>query len=297
MKILARKDKKYIYPGKKGQFADMWRRLRRNKIAMLGLIIITIIILLAIFADVIADYETQVIGQDPHNRLMPPSGSHPFGTDAFGRDLFSRVLHGARFSLSFGLGCTFLSLVGGCLFGASAAFFGGKVDNIIMRLVDVFISIPSMLLALSMVAALGPGLRNLMIALVISNTPHFVRMIRVIVLTVVRQDYIEAAHASGVKDARIIVSHVLPNAIGPIIINAMMSVSGVIIAASGLSFIGMGIQPPAPEWGAMLNEAITFMRLHPHVVIFPGLAIVITALSINLLGDGLTDALDPRMKD
>ena len=214
-----------------------------------------------------------------------------------GRDLFLRVIYGARYSLTFGIVCTLFSLIFGAVLGASAAFFGGRVDSAITFVLDAVICIPNTLLSLSLVAVLGLGFRNLMIAITVSSIPSFARIIRSIVLSVVGQEYIEAARAIGVSSARTIFVHVLPNAIGLIIVNAAMNVSGLIMSAAGLSFIGMGIQPPAPEWGAMLSDSLKYMRTYPHIVIFPGLAIVLTALSFNLLGDGLSEALDPRMKE
>ena len=276
---------------------DVWYRLRRNKAAMFGLVVICMILLLAIFADVIADYETEVIGTNPDDRLQAPSLQHIFGTDAAGRDLFFRIVHGARYSLTFGLVCTAAAMILGTILGASAAFFGGKVDTIITFIVDAIICIPGMLMSLSLVAVLGAGLSNLMIAVTVTAVPGFTRIIRSIVLGIVRQEYIEAARAIGVSSARTIFVHVLPNAIGLIIVNATMNVASLIISAAGLSFIGMGIQPPAPEWGAMLNGSLTYLRTEPYIVIFPGLAIMLTSLSFNLLGDGLSEALDPRMKD
>ena len=183
------------------------------------------------------------------------------------------------------------------MFGATAAFFGGKVDALITFVADAVICLPSTLLSLCLVSVLGPGLRNLMIAIIISYTPSFVRIVRSIVLGITNQEYIEAAKAIGVPSLRNIFVHVLPNAVGMIIINATMNISSLILSAASLSFIGMGIQPPAPEWGAMLNDSLTYLRSYPHIVLFPGLAILLTSLSFNLLGDGLSEALDPRMKD
>lgn len=276
---------------------DVWRRLRRNKAAMFGLAVIVVIVLVAIFADVIADYDTQVIGTNPDQRLLSPCAEHLFGTDAAGRDILARVAHGARYSLSFGLLCAVLALILGAALGASAAFFGGKVDLVITFIIDAVTCIPAMLLSLSLVAVLGTGFVNLIIAITVTAIPSYARIVRSIVLGIVRQEYIEAARAIGVSSARTIFAHVLPNAIGLIIVNVTMNIAGLIMSAAGLSFIGMGIQPPSPEWGAMLNDAMDYMRSYPHLVIFPGLAIMLTALSFNLLGDGLSEALDPRMKD
>lgn len=276
--------------------ADMWYRLRRNKAAMFGLGMIVLLILAALAGMVLIDEQT-VYATHPDERLLSPSAEHIFGTDDMGRDLFIRVIYGARYSLTFGIVCTLLSLACGAVLGASAAFFGGRVDSVITFVLDAVICIPNTLLSLSLVAVLGLGFRNLIIAITISSIPSFARIIRSIVLGVVGQEYIEAARAIGVSSARTIFVHVLPNAIGLIIVNAAMNVSGLIMSAAGLSFIGMGIQPPDPEWGAMLSDSLKYMRTCPHIVIFPGLAIVLTALSFNLLGDGLSEALDPRMKE
>ena len=289
--------KKYPVIQKSGSpAADIWRRFRKNKPAMVGMMMIVLIVLLALFADILADYDMRAIEQHPEERLQGPSLGHPLGTDAFGRDLFARVLHGARYSLLFGVACTLIALVGGGIIGAASAYLGGMVDNIIMRALDAFMCIPGMLLALSLVAAFGAGLNSIMIAISISSIPGCARIVRSVVLSIVGQEYIEAAKACNLGAFRIIVLHVLPNAMGTIIVNATMNIAGLIMAAAGLSFIGMGIQPPAPEWGAMLSESIKYMRTHPHVVIIPGMAIVITALSFNLVGDGLAEALDPRLK-
>ncbi len=276
--------------------ADMWYRLRRNRAAMFGLGMIVIFILAALAGIVFID-DAAVFETNPDARLQSPSSEHIFGTDDMGRDLFLRVIYGARYSLTFGIVCTLFSLIFGAVLGASAAFFGGRVDSTITFVLDAVICIPNTLLSLSLVAVLGLGFRNLMIAITVSSIPSFARIIRSIVLSVVGQEYIEAARAIGVSSARTIFVHVLPNAIGLIIVNAAMNVSGLIMSAAGLSFIGMGIQPPAPEWGAMLSDSLKYMRTYPHIVIFPGLAIVLTALSFNLLGDGLSEALDPRMKE
>lgn len=274
----------------------IWERFCQNKMSMCALGVLIIIIIIALFADVIADYESRAIAQNVLERMQPPSAEHWFGTDNLGRDLFARVIHGARYSMIFGIGCTALALFGGCVFGATAAYFGGKIDSIICRIMDTFMCIPFMLMALSLVSALGTGLKSMTIAMVVASVPSFTRMIRSIVLTVVRQDYIEAARSCGSNHVSIIFKHVLPNAMGPIIVNATMNIAGLILSAAGLSFIGMGIQPPNPEWGYMLSEAMPYMRRAPHLVIFPGLAIIITALCFNLLGDGLADAFDPKRR-
>jgi len=281
---------------KKNQLVEIWKRLKKSKTAMAGLIIISIFILLAVFADFIASYDL-AITQNPSIRLQGPSIEHLFGTDTYGRDIFARIIHGARYSLMIGFVTTILSVGIGGIFGAIAGYYGGKIDNVIMRVMDTIMAIPPILLALSIVASLGPGLRNLLIAMTVSSVPSFTRVIRAVIMSVVGQEFVEAARACGTTDKRIILRHILPNAMGPIIVQATMSVSSMIISAAALSFLGMGIQPPAPEWGAMLADSREFMRYYPYLVIIPGVAIVLASLSLNILGDGLRDALDPRLKN
>lgn len=282
---------------KQSQWKEVWGRLRRNKSAMAGLAVIILICLMAIFADVLADYETQAITQNIAEKLQTPSAAHWFGTDEFGRDIFARCVHGSRVSLMMGLLSTVLSFSLGLLLGATAGYYGGMVDSVIMRIMDMLMCIPSILLALVIVAALGTSIPNLLLAITIGNAPSFARMIRASIITVANQEYIDAARICGTKNRRIILRHIIPNTMGPIIVQATMSVAGCITATAGLSFIGMGIQAPRPEWGAMLSSGREFMRYYPHIVIIPGLFIVVTALAINLFGDGLRDAMDPRLKD
>ena len=264
---------------------------------MLGLGIFSVMVLLAVFADVICDYDTQVIAQDVANRLKAPSPDHWFGTDAYGRDIFARVVHGARISIIIGLAATVGSVCISGILGSIAGYYGGRIDNAIMRVLDTFLAIPGELLAMAIVASLGPSMTNLLIAVTIARIPPFTRVIRSSILTVIDQDYIESAIASGARDSYIIVKHILPNAMGPIIIQATMGVGRMILTAAGMSFIGMGVQPPLPEWGSMLAEGRDFMRYSPYITLFPGLAIILTSLALNLLGDGLRDALDPKLKN
>ena len=280
---------------KQSQAAEVWRRLTRSKTAMLGLVILSVILLAAVFADVICDYE-QAIAMDA-GKFLPPSAEHWFGTDRYGRDLFARVIHGARVSIAIGLAATVGSVLISGILGSAAGYYGGKIDNLIMRITDMFMAIPGELLALAIVASLGPSMVNLLIAVTIARIPPFTRVIRSSVLTVVDQEYVEAAEAAGASDLTIILRHILPNAMGPIIIQATMGVGRMILTAAGMSFIGMGIAPPAPEWGSMLAESREVMRYSPYVTIFPGAAIILTSLSLNLLGDGLRDALDPKLKN
>ena len=281
---------------KKSQLRDVWNRFKRNKMAMVGLFILIIMIFVAIFADVIADFETQVIRQNIPNRLQTPSAEHWFGTDEFGRDIFARIVHGTRVSLQVGVISVGIALIIGGFFGALAGFYGGIADNVIMRIMDIFLAVPGMLLAIAIVAALGSSMTNLMIAVGISSMPVYARIVRASVLSVKDMEFVEASRAIGAKNMTIIISHIIPNSLAPVIVQSTLGVAGAILATAALSFIGLGIQPPNPEWGAMLSSGRAFMRDHPHVVMFPGLFIMFTILVLNMIGDGLRDALDPRLK-
>jgi peptide/nickel transport system permease protein len=282
---------------KKGRGQEIWRRFKKNRTAMAGMFIFVFIVLVMVFADMIVSYNAAVT-QKISNRFIPPgSAGHPFGTDNFGRDILARIVHGSRNSLLMGIGAVVIGIVIGGLLGSIAGFYGGAIDSFIVRTMDTVMCIPLMLLVLSIVAALGASLVNVLIAMMIANVPHYIRIVRAAVLSVAGQDYIEAARACGTPSFLIILKHVIPNAIGPIIVQATMAVGTMIIHAAGISFLGMGIQPPTPEWGAMLNEAKNYMVDYPYTVIFPGLSIGLTALSLNLMGDGLRDALDPKLRD
>ena len=278
------------------QFAEFWRRYRKNKSAVIGLIILILLVSMALFADFIVPY-AKCVEQVGAERLQLPSMAHFFGTDEYGRDLFARVVHGSRYSLFIGVATSLMALVIGAILGASAGYFGGMVDTVISRIVDVFMCVPPILLSLAVVAALGTNMRNLIIAITISCIPGNVRLIRSVVLTVAEQDYVDVARSYGASNARIIFRYVLPNAMGPIIVNTTMAISDMILSAAGLSFIGMGIQPPSPEWGALLSAAQTYIFTSPYLLFFPGIFIVLSSLSFNLVGDGLTDALDPKLKN
>lgn len=279
---------------KQERFA-LWKRFCENKIALISLIVMIMIILCAVFADQIVSYD-KVIGQSLLERLQPPSAEHPFGTDGYGRDIFARVIHGTRSSLTIAFSTIFFSCMAGLLLGVSCGYFAGKIDNVVMRLVDVIMCLPPILFSLSIVAALGAGMENLILAVSITMTPYFTRVIRATVMSVSSSEYIEAARAAGATHWHIIIRHIIPNCMGPIIVEATINLSYMIMLSSSLSFIGLGVQPPSPEWGAMLSDGREYMRYSPWVVVAPGLAIVITSLAVNLLGDGLRDALDPRMK-
>ena len=285
-----------IKADKESHSKEIWRRLRKNKTAMAGMLILGIFVLVALFADVIAPYETAV-AQDSSMRLQPPSAEHFFGTDRLGRDVFARVVQGARVSLSIGLFTSLGSLIIAVIFGSLAGYYGGKTETLILRIVDVFMCIPSILLSLAVVAALGPNMINLLIAMMISAVPGKIRLIHSVILSVGDQEYVDAARVYGCSDARIIFKYILPNALGVIIVDTTMGIAGTILGAASLSFIGMGIQPPAPEWGSMLSEASEFLRRAPYLLVFPGVSILLSAMSCNLLGDGIRDAFDPKLKD
>lgn len=289
------KEKRNRKSKKTNQMKEIWRRFRKSKTAMLGLCLLIFVLCIAIFADVITPYENAI--SQSADRLDSPSAAHIFGTDELGRDLFARIVHGSRYSLLIGVFTSVLALVIGGLLGAIAAYYGGWVDNIIMRLTDVVMTVPPILLSLAVVAALGGSLRNLLIAITISCVPSMLRLVRSVVLGVVDEDYIEAARSYGASDMRIILKYVIPNALGPIIVTTTMNVANMILSAAGLSFLSLGVQPPAPEWGALLSDAKTYMFTAPHLLYIPGIFIVIAALSFNLAGDGLRDALDPKLKD
>jgi peptide/nickel transport system permease protein len=281
---------------KRSMAVEIWQRLLRNKMAMLGLVILVLLALSAIFADFIADYDSKVIAQNISERLQGPSAAHWFGTDEFGRDIFARIIHGGRVSLVVGLISVSVSLIIGGALGAFAGFYGGNVDNVIMRIMDIFLAIPSTLLAITIVAALGTSLVNVMLAIGISGIPNFARIVRAAVMSVKDQEFVESARAIGASNATIIFREIIPNCMAPIIVQATLSVASAILSTASLSFLGLGVQPPSPEWGAMLSSGRNFLRDAIHITLFPGLAIVITILALNLLGDGLRDALDPRLK-
>ena len=282
---------------KRSQIAMIWRRFVKNRMAMIGLILFAIMLIIAVVSPLFINYETDVIQQTISERFMSPSAEHLFGTDQFGRDIFSRVLWGARISMSVGVAVVIISLIIGSILGAVAGFFGGIADNIIMRFMDILLAIPGTMLAITIVAALGGGIQNLLLALSIEQIPKMTRIVRSSVLTLKTQDYIEAARACGTTNPRIIYRHIIPNAIGPILVQASLTVARTIISVASMSFIGLGINPPEPEWGAMLSEAKNQLMNYPYLVVAPGVAIILTVTSLTLVGDGLRDALDPKMKN
>ena len=268
------------------------RRMLHNRGALLGGTILLALIVSAIGAPWLTARDP--LEMNPPDRWLPPDAEHWFGTDNFGRDIFTRVLYGTRISLPMGLISVGLALAISLAAGLLAGYYGGRVDALVMRAVDVMLAFPGLLLALAIVATLGPNLENAMIAVGISAAPTFIRVVRAGVLSAREFDYVEAARATGAPDYIIMVRHILPNIIAPVIVLATLGVAGAMITGAALSFLGLGAKPPAPEWGAMLSEARNYLRLAPWTTTFPGLAIVVAALAINLLGDGLRDVLDPR---
>lgn len=288
-------DNAIVKAKKKSELVRVIKQLSKNKLAMLGLAILVIEIVLAVLAPLIMPYDYTLM--DMTSCFATPSLQHPFGCDDMGRDIFSRVLFGARYSISIGILAVCMSVVIGMAIGAVAGFFGGWADNLIMRLLDIIQAIPGMLMMIVISAVLGPGYFNTIIALGFGGIPGMARMLRAQMLKERSNEYIEAATSINCSKFRIVMNHLVPNCMSPIIVQATMGVAQTITTAAGLSFIGLGIQPPIPEWGAMLSGARQFMRQAPHLVLFPGLAIAITVLTLNLMGDGLRDALDPKLKN
>ena len=273
---------------------DAWRSFKKNKIALVGLSIVAMFILIAILAPLLAPYNySDVELGDKH---IAPNAAHWFGTDEFGRDILSRIIYGARISLWVGFFSVAGSVIVGSTLGIIAGFYGKWVDGIISRIFDILLAFPSILLAIAVVSVLGPSLKNALIAIAIINVPTFGRLLRSRVLSVKEEEYITAARAIGMSDSRILVHHILPNSLAPIIVQGTLAIATAIIEAAALGFLGMGAQPPTPEWGKMLADSKDFILQAPWTVLFPGLAIMLTVLGFNLMGDGLRDALDPRMK-
>jgi len=281
---------------KKSRLQETWNRFLRNKLAVIGLFIIVFIMLAAVAAPLIANYDTDAIRINVPDRLQSPSAKHIFGTDEVGRDIMARIVHGARISLVVGCAAIAVALFIGGALGAIAGYSGGKIDDVIMRCMDVFLCLPDVLLALAIVAAFGTNLVNLTVAIGLAFTPKFSRVVRSAVMTVRGVEYVEAARTIGATNTQIITNHVLINCFGPIMVQVTLYVANAILTIAALSFIGLGIQAPIPEWGNMLASGRVYMRDHAYIVMAPGLAIFLTILSLNLLGDGLRDALDPRLK-
>ncbi|HSD49867.1 MAG TPA: ABC transporter permease [Candidatus Methylomirabilis sp.] len=277
-----------------GELADLWRRLRRNRAAIVGAVIVALFVFVALLAPVLVPFNP--IQGDLKDRLQSPSVTHWLGTDELGRDIFSRILFGARVSLQIQIVAVLLALAVGVLFGSVGGYLGGHVDNLIMRAMDVLLAFPSIFLALAIIAALGTGLFNLMLAAGIASVPQFARIVRASVLSLKEREFVEAARALGGGSNRIMFRHLLPNCLAPIIVQSTLRMATVLLTASGLSFLGLGVQPPTPEWGAMLSNARSYLIVAPHVATIPGLAIMVVVVGFNLFGDGLRDTLDPRLR-
>ncbi|HEY2419916.1 MAG TPA: nickel transporter permease [Neobacillus sp.] len=281
------------------EFTPPWkeaiRSFYKNRLALAGLGIVIFFIILAIIAPFIApyDYKEQVLT----DRMLAPSSKHWFGTDDFGRDIFSRILYGARISLLVGFSSVSGSVVIGTLLGIIAGYYGRWVDAIISRIFDIMLAFPSILLAIAVVSILGPSLQNALIAIAVINIPNFGRLVRSKVLSVKQEEYIMAAKAVGMKDTRILFHHILPNSISPVIVQATLAIATAIIEAAALGFLGMGAKAPTPEWGKMLADSKNYITQAPWTLFFPGVAIMLTVLGFNLMGDGLRDILDPKMKE
>ena len=280
-------------PRSRSLWLESLSRLLRNRGAVVGLVILALLVFVSLLAPLLTSYDPVALA--PRDRLLPPGPGHPFGTDAFGRDILTRVLYGGRVSLQIGFVAVGIAVTIGVTLGLFAGYYGGVVDNIVMRLIDVMLAFPGILLALAIVAILGPNLFNAMVAVGISASPTYARVVRGAVLQTKEQAFVEAALQSGARDWRIILHHILPNILGAIVVVATLGVAGAIIAGAALSFLGLGATPPTPEWGLMLADGRSYLRHAWWITTFPGLAIMVTVLSINLLGDGLRDALDPRM--
>jgi peptide/nickel transport system permease protein len=283
-------------------WGEVWRRLKKNKLALAGLAFLVGLLLIAvgtILIDLATNqriYNDHVIKQNLRLRLQGPSSAYPFGLDEFGRNILLRMLWAVRYSLFMGTAAIVISTAIGGILGALAGYYGKIADNGIMRFMDILLAIPSMLLATAIVAALGTSLTNVLIAISIAYIPTFARTVRASVLTIKDQEYIEAARALGAGDLRIIFRYIIPNSMAPLIVQATLGVAGAILSIAGLSFLGLGIQPPTPEWGSMLSGARSYIREGWHITVIPGLGIMLTILALNILGDGLRDALDPRLK-
>ncbi len=277
-------------------WSDAWRRLRYSITARIGIVIVGILVAVAIVAPIVDPYDPKV-DSDLQNARQAPSRQHPFGTDRLGRDVLRRIVHGASLSLSVGIVavCTAGSI--GTVLGLISGYWGGAADMVIMRCMDILMAFPSMLLAIAIVAARGTGIFNTVIAISVVGIPGYARLVRSMVLSIREREYVEAARMVGVRSLRIIFLHVMPNSIAPVIVSATLGIGGSILTAAALGFLGLGAKPPSPEWGAMVGDAVPFLRTSPHLVFFPGIAIMFSVLGFNLLGDGLRDALDPQMQE
>lgn len=288
---------KYSTSRKKSQWKTIWVRFKRNKLALAGLIVFALMAITVLSANLWLNYEEGALTMDIANAYQSPSAQHIFGTDQYGREYFTRVIYGGRISMFVGIATVAVSLTFGGLIGATAAYYGGKVDNILMRCMDVLMAIPSTLLAITIISALGSSMMNMIVAMGVSQIARMARIVRSAVMGVKGQEYIEACRACGTSDARIILRHILPNAMGPVLVQVTQTVARSVITVASLSFVGLGVSEPTPEWGSMLSFAKTQMRYYPYLSLFPGFAVVMSVMSLTLAGDGLRDAMDPRLRN
>ncbi|MFV0424167.1 MAG: ABC transporter permease [Bacilli bacterium] len=293
----------------RGPWKELWYRLKKNRMAMFSLLILLVFVTVALIAqlasmsmfekffnDTIFDYD-RAIDQNLSNSLQLPSSEHFLGTDPFGRDILTRLIYGTRISLIIGISSVTISVLLGGFFGAITGFYGGRLDNMIMRVMDVFLAVPSILLAIAIVSSLGSAIPFLIFAIALPSVPSFSRITRAAVMSVRDQEFVEASVAVGATDFRIILRHIIPNCMAPIIVQSTLSIAGAILSTAGLSFIGLGIQAPTPEWGNMLSEGRQFIVTSPYYSMITGATIVVVILALNILGDGLRDALDPKLKN
>lgn len=287
-------DSKLSTPKRETELHQVWRHLRRNRMAMIGLAVLSLFVICAIFAPFLTPYDP--IKTDFSVTLNEPSREHILGNDWLGRDNFSRILYGSRISLAIGLISVSIGMLIGIPVGALSGYYGGKFDLFIQRIIDIMIAFPGILLAIVVVTVLGVGVENVMIAVGVASIPIYTRLVRGSVLSVKEQGFVAAAKALGIGDARIIVRHIMPNCLGPIIVQSTFQIATAILWAAGLGFLGLGAQPPDPEWGAMLSKGREFIRTAHHLTTYPGLAILFMVLGFNLIGDGMRDALDPRSR-
>lgn len=276
---------------------DVWYRFKKEKLALLGVALLGAIVLSTFLGELLLNYETDIIEHHIPERLQGLSAQHLFGTDEFGRDIFYRILWGGRYSLLIGFSAGTAGLLIGGLIGAVAGYVGGKVDAVLMRFIDVFIALPTTILAIAIVSVLGPSLFNLIVAISIANVPSYARLTRSSVLTVKDNEFIEASRAIAGSGVHIMLQHIIPNVLAPLIVQFTLNVGWSITAAAGLSYLGLGVAPPDPEWGNMLSEGKEVMYRSVNLIIFPGLFIMLTVLGLNLVGDGLRDAVDPKLKN
>lgn len=287
-------EQKKVKAKKTNQTLEILKRLARNKVAMISLIIFAAVCLIAIAAPLVAPYDYKAM--DPALMNAKPSLAHPFGCDRMGRDLLSRIIIGSRYSLGLGFLGTIVSLIFAIIVGSIAGFFGQVADNVVMRILDIVQAIPGILLSMVISTVLGPGFLNTVLALSIGGIPNNARMLRASILSIRNSDYVEAASSINCSQVRIIVKHILPNAFAPLLVGAAMGIGGTIMQASMLSFVGLGVQPPMPEWGALLSDGRNYITTYPHLIAFPGIMIGLVSLLVCLFGDGLRDAMDPRLK-